>query len=135
MSEALLWQVTKKYSSKMIVRHYPKRSFTIEKGSLNHTRKLSDSGICRKKAVDITTDEDDIPVISLKNDKPQFARNPDKMWRSTTLSGGVRKALAKTDALLSVYAPSMKKPAMKKVSALYKALARKNKMKVDALNN
>lgn len=127
MSEALVWAIMKKNCSKGLRRTHPVRLFTTEKGSLKSRRVHCDSGLARKKAVDITVNDDGIPVISLKNDKEEDLRNPDKMWRVVTLSGGVRKALAKTDSLLSVYSPAMKKPAMRKVSAYYKAIARKNR--------
>lgn len=127
MSEALVWQVLCRNNSKGLRRTHPVRLFTTEKGSLHAPRMRKDSGLSRRKAVDVTADEDGIPILSLKNDREEDLRKPDKMWRVITLSGGVRKALAKTDKVLSVYNPAMKKPAMRKVSAYYKALARKNK--------
>lgn len=127
MSEALVWEVMKKSSSKSIRRTHPVNTFTIEKGTLRHKRILRDSGLARVKAVDVNINDDGIPVLSMKNDTPDESRCPDKMWRTVTLNGGVRKALAKTDSLLSVYKPALKKPAMRKVSAAYMALARKNK--------
>lgn len=128
MSEALVWQVLKSRSSKLLRRTHPVRSFTIEKGSLLHARSFSDSGLARVKAVDVSVNDDGIPVLSLKNDKPEHRRKPDKMWRAITLSGGVRKALARTDKVLTVYQPSAKKDAMRKVSAIYKAAQRKAKL-------
>lgn len=127
MSEELVWQILKKRNGKTLRRTHPVRTFTTEKGTLENKRTLRDSGLARAKAVDVTANEDGIPVLSLKNDKPEDARCPDKMWRVVILDGGVRKALAKTDQLLSAYHPAMKKPAMKKVNAIYKAAQRKNK--------
>lgn len=126
-SEALIWAVTKKNCSKGVRRTHPVRLFTLEKGSLQSRRVQCDSGLARKKVVDVSVNDDGIPVLSLKNDKEDELRNPDKMWRVITLSGGVRKALAKTDSLLSVYSPAMKKPAMRKVSLYYQALGRMNR--------
>lgn len=127
MSEALVWEVMKSYSSKSLRRTHPVATFTREKGSLCHKRTFRDSGLARIKAVDVTINDDGIPVLSIKNSNPEEARLPDKMWREVTLSGGVRKALATTDTLLADYKPSLKKPAMRKVSAAYMAAARKNK--------
>lgn len=125
MSEALVWTILSKSNGKSMRRTHPISKMTAEKGSLTSRRKKVDSGFCRTKAVDITSNDDGIPVISLKNATPEESRNPDKMWKTVTLSGGVRKALAKTESLLEGYSPSAKKPAMRKVSAIYKAYARK----------
>lgn len=127
MSEELVWQILKKRNGKTLRRTHPVRTFTTEKGTLENKRVMRDSGLARTKAVDVTSNEDGIPVLSLKNNNPKHARCPDKMWRVVTLNGGVRKALAKTDELLSAYHPGMKKPAMKKVNAIYKAAQKKNK--------
>lgn len=127
MSEELVWQILKKRNSKYVRRTHPKCIFTTEKGALRNKHTMLESGLTRSKAVDVSANEDGIPVLSLKNDTPEDARCPDKMWRAVTLSGGVRRALAKTDQLLSTYHPAMKKPAMRKVSAIYKAAQRKNK--------
>lgn len=127
MSEGLVWEVMKKNSAKSVRRTHPVCTFTLEKGTFGHRRILRDSGLARLKAVDVSVNDDGVPVLSMKNENPDENRHPDKMWREVTLNGGVRKALAKTDALLEVYNPATKKPAMRKVSAYYKALARKNK--------
>ncbi|CDF40307.1 conserved hypothetical protein [Chondrus crispus] len=127
MSEALIWEVMKSYSSKGMRRTHPVGVFTREKGSLCHKRTLRDSGLARIRAVDVSINDDGIPVLAIKNANPEESRLPDKMWREVTLSGGVRKALSTTDSLLSDYKPALKKPAMRKVSAAYMALARKNK--------
>lgn len=122
-----MWEVMKKNSAKSVRRTHPVSTFTLEKGTFGHKRILRDSGLTLVKAVDVSANDDGIPVLSMKNDNPDENRHPDKMWRVVTLNGGVRKALAKTDSLLEGYNPAMKKPAMRKVSAYYKALARKNK--------
>ncbi|CAN8066069.1 unnamed protein product [Agarophyton chilense] len=126
MSEALLWQIIRKNNSKTVTSPTPRTVRVYEKGSLRSLYTKSDSGFCRIAAVDVSPNEDGIPVLSLKNRKAEARRNPDKMWHSITLTGGVRKALARTDKLLSSYAPNKKKVALRKVSAIYKALARKN---------
>lgn len=127
MSEALLWQLIRKNNSRTYSSPSPRTVRTYEKGALSNIVSKKQSGFCNVTVVNVSANEDGIPVLSLKNRKPTVRRNPDKMWRNITLSGGVRKALARTDKLLTSYAPSKKKDAMRKVSAIYKALARKNK--------
>ncbi|PXF40106.1 hypothetical protein BWQ96_10182 [Gracilariopsis chorda] len=127
MSEALLWQLIRKNNSRTLCSRNPRTARTYEKGSLRNLISKTDSGFCNITVVNVSANEDGLPVLSLKNRKPEARRNPDKMWRTITLSGGVRKALARTDKLLTSYAPSKKKDALRKVSAIYKAYARKNK--------
>lgn len=126
-SSALLWQLTRKTSSRQVKRTLPKATFTWEKGSLTNKRFSADSGISGLRAVDVDVDENGFPVLSLKNSRPADARKPDKMWQSVTLKGGVRKALAKTERTLANYRPAAKKLALRKVSAIYKAKSRKAK--------
>lgn len=127
MSSALIWQLTRKSTSRSSKRTQPKVAVTCEKGSLSNIRKSADSGLTTTHAVDVDVDDNGVPVLSLKNTAPEDARKPDKMWKTTRLNGGVRKALQKTDRALEGYRPAAKKQAMRKVSALYKAEARKNR--------
>lgn len=127
MSASLMWQVTRVSTSRTTKRTHPKLALTSEKGSLRNLRKFADSGLCNYRAVDVDADENGVPVLSLKNAKPADARKPDKMWKSITLSGGVRKAITKTDRALEMYRPAARKMALRKVSVLYKAQARKNR--------
>lgn len=127
MSSSLMWQVTRVSTSRTSRRTHPKVAMTREKGSLRNVRKFADSGFCNVRAVDVDANDYGIPVLSLKNAKATDSRKPEKMWTSMTLSGGVRKALAKTDRALAMYRPAARKHAMHKVSAIYKALARKQR--------
>lgn len=127
MSAALVWQLTRNSTSRTSKRTHPKVSVTCEKGSLTNLRKSADSGLASTHAVDVDVDDAGVPVLSLKNAAPDDARKPDKMWKTTRLNGGVRKALQKTDRALEGYRPAAKKLAMRKVSVIYKAEARKNR--------
>lgn len=126
-SPALLWQLTRKRSSRAAKRTHPKLAVTFEKGSLTAARRAVDSGLCTERAVDVDADENGVPVLAIKSTKPCAGRKPDKLWRTTTLSGGVRKALARTERQLATYRPAATKLALRKVSAIYKAQQRKNK--------
>lgn len=123
-----MWQITKKNNSKAVKRTHPKTYFTSEKGSLRNERVARDCGFSRKNAVDVSLDDDGVPVLSIRNTKPEFARRPDRMWRRIVLKGGVRKAVAKAEvALADVQNPRIKKDAIAKVSALCQAAYRKNR--------
>jgi hypothetical protein len=133
MSADLVYQLTGQWNCHQIKRPAlivrrtnPKKTFTFVKGSLAGASTFADCGASNAKAVDISADEDGTPVLSLKNDRECDTRKPDKMWASTTLNGGVRKALAKTDKQLSLYRPAARTLAMRKVSAIARATARMN---------
>ncbi len=100
------------------------RLYTTEIGTLNHTMTFADSGLANRKAVDVRADADGVPEISLKNDSDVDQHKPDKMWKTVTLNGGARKAMARTDHMLSSYRPAAKEFAVRKVSALARADAR-----------
>lgn len=89
--------------------------------------KRRDSGLGNMGAVDVTANDDGIPVMSIRNRDPESIRNPDKMWRSVTLSGGVRKALRRAETLLAAHPDPVKIATLRRVSALYKAKARKDR--------
>lgn len=127
MSSELVWQLTRDYTSTGIRRTHPVAVFTTEKGAGAVGRKSKTSGLANVAAVDVSPNDDGVPVLSLKNKKAADARKPDQMWSTVVLSGGVRKALAKTDKALSAYHPGCKKAAMAKVSTLYRAKARMDK--------
>jgi Ribosomal L28e protein family len=131
MSADLVYQVTRRWNCHQIKRPAlivrrtnPKKVFTTVKGSLGGTSTFADCGASNRKAVDISANEDGTPVLSLKNDRDADMRKPDKMWATTTLTGGVRKAIAKTDKALSMYRPAARTLALRKVSALARANAR-----------
>lgn len=126
MSDSIVWQIISKSNSKSLRRTHPVSRKTYEKGSLRNFRIKADSGIARTRAVDVAANDEGIPVLSFKNANPDDRRNPDKMWKTLTLTGGVRKALVKTELAMDAYSPSLKKVTMRKVSALYKAHGRKN---------
>lgn len=127
MSDDLIWQVVKRNNSKAVKRTHPFSKMTIEKGTLRNQRIPCDSGFARSKAIDVTANDEGIPVLSIKNTDPADARKPDKMWRAVTLSGGVRKAVSHTEKLLEHYPVGVKKTALRKVSAIYKAQSRMSK--------
>lgn len=127
MSDALVWRILLKSNSKALKRTHPVTRSTLEKGSLRNTRHEKDSGFSCTSAVDVSANDDGIPVISFRNRNPAAQRHPDKMWRAVTLNGGVRKALSKAGRMLSPYKPAVRHAALGKVSALYHAHVRKNR--------
>lgn len=126
MSDAVVWRVLLKNNSKALKRTHPVTRTTLEKGSLRNTRHEKDSGYACTSAVDVSANDDGIPVISFRNRNPSAQRHPDKMWRAVTLNGGVRKAISKAGNMLSSYKPAVRKAALAKVSAVYHAHVRKN---------
>lgn len=126
MSDALVWEILQKNNGKAIKRTHPVVHMTMEKGSLTNLRSRSDSGFAKSSAVDVTSNDDGIPVLAMRNQKPDSSRKPDKMWRTVTLNGGVRKAISKADNLLKGYDKLTRHRALAKVSALYRAHNRKN---------
>lgn len=127
MSDALVWSVLLKNNCKSMRRANPLSRTTLEKGSLRNVRTRMDGGFARTDAVDVAANDDGIPVLSLRNRDPTAQRQPDKMWRAITLSGGVRKAVKKADKILSTYDPKIRQSALAKVSAVYQAHGRKNR--------
>ena len=99
----------------------------MEKGTLTNRRKFVDSGLANKRAVHIDVDDNGTPVLMLKNDRDEDMRKPDKMWRTISLAGGVRKACKKTETALAMYKPAATKLACRKVSATYRAEMRAKK--------
>lgn len=127
MSDTLLWTLLRKNNNKVSKRTHPVMSTTIEKGSLRNTRTRKDSGYANRRAVDVSTNEDGLPVLSIRNDDDAVSRQPDKMWKSTTLSGGVRRAISKADTALKGYPADQRHAALAKISAIYLAQMRKNR--------
>lgn len=127
MSDALIWEIIRKNNGKTLKRTHPVTHLSLEKGSLMNWRARNDSGFAKTAAVDVSANEDGVPVISFRNQKPRASRNPDKMWCSTTLSGGVRKASCKAEDLLKDYKGNTRRAALAKISAIYRAQQRKNR--------
>lgn len=124
-SADLLWELVRPWNCHQIKRTHPLRKSTVEKGSLAGGVTSVDSGLANRKAIAIEVDEDGL-TIGLKNDDEAEFRKPDKMWTNTSnLSGGARKAIAKADYKLSSYRPAAKALALRKVSALARAEARR----------
>lgn len=124
MSADLVWQLTRKCNSHHLRRTHPVRRYTTEKGSICGSVTFSDSGIGHRRAVDVSPDENGVPVLSCKNEKACQARKPDQMWSTTVLHGGARKAISKADAIVTAYRPASKKLVLRKVSLLSRANAR-----------
>lgn len=125
MSADLLWELVRPWNCHQIRRTHPVRKSTLDKGSLAGAVSFVDSGLANRKAVAIEADEDGL-TIALKNDDEGDFRKPDKMWTNTsTLSGGARKAISKADYKLASYRPAAKDLALRKVSALARAEARR----------
>lgn len=120
MSADLVWELTRPWNCAHVRRTHPVRLLTTEKGSLSGSHTFADSGLANRKAVDISVDEDDV-ILALKNDKEDDLNKPDKMWATSKLSGGARKASGKADAKISEYRPAAKNIALRKVSALTRA--------------
>lgn len=127
MSDALLWEIVRKNNGKSMKRTHPVAHLSLEKGTLMNWRSRHDSGFANTAAVDVSANEDGIPVISLRNQKPEASRNPDKMWHAVTLSGGVRRATAKAEDLLKDYNENTRRAALAKISVIYRAQQRKNR--------
>lgn len=120
MSADLIWQLTRPWNCHHLRRTHPVRKSTLEKGSLAGALTFVDSGLANRKAVDVSVDEG-VVAMALKNDKEEDLRKPDKMWASSDLTGGARKAIAKADRKLDMYRPAAKIYALRKVSALARA--------------
>lgn len=127
MSDALVWTLLRKNNSKASKRTHPLTRTTIEKGSLRNNRARKDSGYANRRAVDVSVNEDGLPVLSIRNEDAAVSRAPDKMWNSITLSGGVRRAISKADNVLKEYPAETRHAALAKVSAIYLAQMRKNR--------
>lgn len=124
MSEALVWQVIRKNNSRALRRSHPSSRTTLEKGSLKNQRKKHDSGLCGRFAVDVTPNDEGIPVLYVRTNKEENARKPDRLWQQYTLNGGVRKALKRAESVLAAHPESVKKAALRKISASYRAVGR-----------
>lgn len=127
MSDSLLWTLLRRNNSKVQKRTHPVTVMTIEKGSLRNKRSRKDSGYANRRAVDVSANDEGIPVLSLKDDSASVANKPDRLWKPVLLSGGVRKAISKADNLLRDYPDNTRHAALAKVSAIYLAQNRKNR--------
>lgn len=127
MSDALVWTLLRKNNNKVSKRTHPVTRTTIEKGSLRNVRTRKDSGYANRRAVDVSTNDDGVPVLSVRNNDDAFSRKPDKMWNSITLNGGVRRAISKADTVLKGYPDETRHAALAKISAIYLAQMRKNR--------
>jgi Ribosomal L28e protein family len=126
MSTDLVWELVRPWNCNQIYRSHPVRRFTTEKGSLCGSVKSADSGLAGRRAVHVDADENGVPELSRKNGREGDLRKPDKMWKTISLRGGARKAIAKADSALTMYRPAARKHALRKVSLLARAQARAN---------
>lgn len=128
MADFLVWQIIKKNNCKAVKRTHPLNLMTTEKGSLRSQRTCADSGFACKEAIDISLDDDGMPVLSIRNTRSNYARSPDHMWRRIGLRGGIRKAVTKANNSLGPWVkPAVKAAAIAKISAYYQAMHRKNR--------
>jgi Ribosomal L28e protein family len=126
MSADLVWELVRPWNCHQLYRSHPVRRHTTERGSLLNAIKSADSGLANRRAVHVDADENGIPELSRKNPRDADFRKPDKMWKTISLRGGARKAIAKADTALTMYRPAAKKHALRKISLLSRAQARAN---------
>lgn len=127
MSEALVWTILKKNNGKVMKRTHPASRMTTEKGSLRNKGSRKDCGFSHSRAVDVSPNDDGIPILSMRNEDVAAQRRPDRMWNTVTLSGGVRSALAKAEVILEPYPTATRVAALGRISNMYQVLMRKNR--------
>jgi len=125
MSSSLVWELTRTTSCHIVKRNG--LMLSREKGNLSAMHSFRNSGIVNPKAVHIAAVRSGakakaVPTLFLKNNKPEDARKPTKMWRANSMKKGGARAVAATTAVVGGYRPDLKQEAAKRMDKVVASL-------------